>query len=358
MGCWCETDGVTQLPINAGNKVRLFVLERQVFSTGDTRDNGRGTCYNTEIWRPIGGAIQGKYDDYGCIEKIVENETTEAILKEIKKGIVPCVEDRKAEVLNLSVHPDELQAASLQETLSNIERGYVKFKNRLGIEVELGLFMVLEDVYKAFIKYDPIIAHVYAYGPGGNFEYMPYSKSLNIQFEQWYSKLLENSKERARLELELVGEPAEVIQLKMQLQDLMVDLMTLTLDQRIFDTMYGVNLKSLEIKLVALAKEQVPFNDEKVQTLISSVKESISFNSSMTEARKQWAPQTGKGSQSNELEIYTLLNTVTNKIIAKREKEMIEYGCEKPNKQGYTSYMLEHNASLKASAGKKDGIHK
>lgn len=355
MGCWCETDGVTQLPINAGNKVMLFVLERQEYYDVE----GRGTCYNTEIWRPIGGAIKGKYDDYGCIEDIVENENTNAVLEELKKGLVPCIEERKAEVLGLTEQMQELQGASLQEILNHIERGYVRYKNTLGTEVQLGLFMVLEEVYKAFTKHDPIVAHHVFGDPVYDkyYEYMPYSQILNMEFEKFYSKYLEHSKKRAQLILELENSSSEEVKLKLQLQDALDDLMLFGMDQRIFDSMYGVNLKCLQAKLVALAKELVPFDDERVQVIVAAVREAISFNSSMVAARKQWSPQTGKGSQSNELDIYMLLNDVTNKIIKKREKQDLEDGSEKPNKKGYTPYMLEHNASLeKNKNGNKETV--
>ena len=61
MGCWNETDGVTYLPIYCGDRVKL------IFTIGHS---------------PWMLPITGDYDDYGTLENIEENWTTNQIAKE------------------------------------------------------------------------------------------------------------------------------------------------------------------------------------------------------------------------------------------------------------------------------------
>lgn len=62
MGCWNETDALTKLPIESGEKAVLFVL---------TYDFGQGTkptgIFNTTKYIPVGLPFYGTYNDYGLL---------------------------------------------------------------------------------------------------------------------------------------------------------------------------------------------------------------------------------------------------------------------------------------------------
>jgi hypothetical protein len=68
MGCWNGTCGVSGLPIRAGEKIRVFILQYQ----NNEQIEGGGSCYSNHLWTPYGPAIEGTYDDYGGIEKDFE----------------------------------------------------------------------------------------------------------------------------------------------------------------------------------------------------------------------------------------------------------------------------------------------
>jgi len=74
MGCWNQTCMLTQLPILAGDKVKVFLL-RQI------GDIGNGMVYPTDVCRPVTPPIDAEYNDYGSVENINENYATKLIKK-------------------------------------------------------------------------------------------------------------------------------------------------------------------------------------------------------------------------------------------------------------------------------------
>ena len=329
MGCWCETCGVTQLPINAGDKVRLFVL----VSEGNYRfcnngGGGGGTCYSTDIWAPLGPAIQGSYDDYGSIENIIDNDDANYLLDLIKKDWIPFKD-------NYEKVPD-IKDMSLSEVLHWIERDKAKLRKiHPEFTRHLGIMMVHEDVYQAMIKYDYITAHHYK---PQHYKYRPYSEILAEEFKEWYSQGLETFKNSIGNEL---------------LAALKIDL----LDGRFFgygsSERYGIH--HYKLKFIDLMKDQISFENEHVQKLYKTVAETIRFHRALSAARKMWHPQCGKGGQNNELDVYTLINKVTAdhiKMVEDQRKE--DYGEENSiDAEGYSDWMREHN--LKEEQDAKEG---
>lgn len=323
MGCWCETCGVTQLPINAGDKVRVFVMtseEGYFFSKGGA--GGGGTCYSTDRWSPIGPPVQGEYDDYGGVEKIVNDDNAKMVESILAKGWVPLTKENDWDEV-----PKKLE---LGDYLHYIERDRGKFQPRTSKEQHLGIMFVLEDVYQAMVKFDSIEAHHYY--DERTYEYMPMSKGFMIEFKDWYNHQLEREKSRK----ELKGS-ADID----KLYDVLADMD----GGRLFGSYRDNGLKAFKKPLQALAVEEVPFEDKRVQKLVKSAMEMLMFQVGMTRARKQWMPQSGKGAQQNDLDIYQVINKASEKIIAKREKEYDDDGQEPVDANGYTPWQLEHNAT-------------
>lgn len=315
MGCWNETCGVTQLPINHGDKVRVFVL----FSSECWRGAaGGGTCYTTDRWTPIGAPVQGVYDDYGGIEKIVNNDASKFLLKIIRERWVP-VEDDKDEKI------PPVNKLTLGQVLHFIERDRAKYKPYFK-EENLGIFFVLEDVYQAMIKFDSIEPHYLEKG----FRYRPQSEIYRIDIESWYKHALETfanvKKDDDLLRIHLSFDMA---------------------DDRIFsfsESGRGAGARPYKELLKGLAMEGVPFEDKRVQTACNTVFEILMFCNALSAQRKMWIPQCGKGGQHNDLEIYKHLNKAVASIIANRDKEDEEDGCCERDAEGYTEYMREQNA--------------
>lgn len=335
MGCWCETDGVTQLPINWDDKVRCFVLLKQEGESG-LGNGGGGVSYSNDIWCPLGPAIKGKYNDYGGVEKITEDLSSEILLEILKSGWVP-FEQKYDKVSPI----DEM---NLEEAIHWIERGEASLELKFRNGANLGIFMVLEKVYQAMITYDPIIADHNR--ENRTYEYKPRSEVLMGSVKRWYNKLLARS-------IEMKSD--EDNPLKKQLSDLLLELTHLSDGEySIFDNWRDASLCNFKEKLTECAKSYLPFEDEKVQSLVKIVLEMTAFSSAMAEARKLWTPQCGKGSQSNELAIYKHLNKTIETVIKAAEKEMLKEGADLPNKKGYFSYMLDHNAEVKKNNGSQE----
>ncbi|MEX3713473.1 hypothetical protein ABFV99_13810 [Cytobacillus horneckiae] len=72
MGCWNATCGISNLPIFYGDEVVMYIIERNQIAEG----NGLGFSYPYEMYEPIAPPIYGRYNDYGGIEDIKNNEDT------------------------------------------------------------------------------------------------------------------------------------------------------------------------------------------------------------------------------------------------------------------------------------------
>lgn len=82
MGCWNATCGLSQLPINYDDEVKMVLLvtgnNYNEFSTGS------GFCYPDDMFKPLFFPINGTYNDYGGID-VTENkqELIDAICKRL-----------------------------------------------------------------------------------------------------------------------------------------------------------------------------------------------------------------------------------------------------------------------------------
>lgn len=316
MGCWAETDSITQLPINYEDKVRVFVL----LSQKSYKDDIGTIYYNNDLWAPLGLPVQGTYDDYGNIENIVENQDTELLLNRIKEVWIP-FKDKYEKV-------PSIKNMKLSEALYFIERGRVKAKS--SFNQHFGIMFVLEGIYQTMISFDPIETH-YNY-VNQTYIYKPNSEILKSNFKMWYLKSLNIMKDSSYSEED-------------KLKNIMLDLMCGDL---IFFDFKEYGIKQYKNILIKLIKKSIPFEDEKVQSLLNSVIEILKFNKSMTSARKMYSPQSGKGRQDNDLTIYKALNKAVSNIIEENDKKydnLNEFECADAN--GYYPYMIAHNLENK-----------
>jgi len=323
MGCWCETCGITQLPINAGDKVRVFVMSSQnSYQFEDGGAGGGGTCYSNDRWAPIGPAIQGTYDDYGGVENIVMDDSARMVEAKIASGWVPLTKKHEWDDV-----PEKLE---LSDYLNYIERDRGKFKSEGRQEQHLGLMFVLEDVYQAMINFDSIEAH--HNWTAHTYQYKPMSEGLKLDLQEWYEAKLELFKPRLSKDIDHLYEMMSELDLG---------------GGRLFSDFRDNGIKIFKKPLLNCAKEQISFQNEKVQKLVSDALDMLRFEIAMSRARKQWMPQSGKGSQNNELDIYKAINAAAAKIMEERHAEDIANGMEPVDENGYTSWQREHNEKLK-----------
>lgn len=325
MGCWNETDGVTQLPIHCGDKVRVFVLR----GGGPARREGGGTCYINDIWSPIGPPITGHYDDYGGVEHIDQDVSADMLLDAIKENWpnAPLKDTRGEKIKSL----DEME---LKDALYYIERDYVKLKGYQGEDEKLGIMFVLEDVYQAMISYNPIDAD-FSTQP---FIYKSTREIYENDVKTYYTQSYESFKQLR--ELKGAGE------------DTMIRLLSFRMDiggdSLLFHDYRDRSGQFLKKAIRKCAEDGKELNDPNVQELLTmTVNTSLLYNA-MTSARKFWTPQTGKGGQHSELDIYRIINKASIEVMDKRDKRWAEENIDEPlDENGYSAWQLKHNAEAK-----------
>lgn len=85
MGCWNETCMVSNMPIFYGDEIVMLILTRPHFYH-DGMQNGRDV---DSYWRLCCTPMFGKYDSYGGIEDVQENNSFRLAIKHLKKNLVP-----------------------------------------------------------------------------------------------------------------------------------------------------------------------------------------------------------------------------------------------------------------------------
>lgn len=386
MGCWNETDAITQLPILHRDKVRVFILTK---SPSYGRYAGGGQCQSNGTWFPRGLPIQGEYNDYGGLEEdsIIHDLGSKILLDGIKKDWFELEPEAKmAKMMSYSgsdyISANDLTLENLVDCVSQdnafihdgesaIERQRLddwfestkefntsKDKDSLTIptldrspheddreKTSLGIMFVLEEVYQSMINFNPIEAHHHK----GGWLYKPSFQILCEEATEWYSKASENVKLHDKLY------PSESSQ-----EDGFFDLF-FSLNSNRFsvllshsDPPFRKGISYYVKHLTSFLRKGTPFDDKEVQLLMNKLVEFFCFSLALTAARKSWEPQSGKGSQSYELDIYKILAKTTLNVCKKRDKETRENGDSVGNLT-LKKYQRDHN---KKELKRLEGLNK
>lgn len=319
MGSWNETCGLTQLPINGGDKVRAFIL---VDNTYEGKVQGGGNYCPHDEWVPLGISVSGTYDSYGGMENIVENETTQLMLDLLKEGWSIDDEDKSRHNI-----PDTSEL-KLADVLNGVEKGVAKYSTFVREDKTLGIMYVLEEVYQSIMEFNPIGVHY----TKPQFQYKPEKIIFIEELKEWYEKSL------SRFANLPPGDDQTRLFYIMATSDIFT---AHHRDNELFDI--------LRNKFVELIEAGVPFDDAKVQAWCNPLWEMSHFQITMMRARKFWHPQSGKGSQNQDLDIHKKLQEAVSCVIMKRDAESEEDGRDKPDKNGYYPYMLRQNAKVQKS---------
>lgn len=348
MGCWNETCGISQMPICAGDPVRMFLIVENRY--GDT---GPALCYNSEIWKPFGLPLKGTYDEYGGLENIEEDALSDFLLETIKEMVVE-VPNRMGDVFKreeldwptvISFLTDEglkvtnpfdveLIGKRLDTILAKFkaqfpdlpDNGWSSERSKLADEQKEEVngirsvstmyhMMVHEDVYQA-------LARKY--------------KAPEERFSSWT-----NGDLRAKLE---VDAKAYIADTRKQIEDTkgMSELEELkfrfdlkrilrsTSHNRFVSCTNHLNgnynsgeylqkyLDFVEKRITEGASD----DDPRIQELTNQFIDFVCFNQCMVLLRKQWEPQCGKGGQDREFVLHKFLGET---IAAFSEKKMKEW---------------------------------
>lgn len=316
MGCWNETDGITQLPIESSDKVRLFVLISQNH-WGDNASGG-GTCYSNDIWDVFGPPIEGTYDNYGGIENIVENENTNLLLKRIREYWMPFI-DEYDQVTPIETMP-------LAEVLHWIERDKGKTQ-RYGQMNYFGMLMIHEEMYQAMISYNPVQAFHYH---SGGYEYLPLRDGITNDLRDWYQTCVQNYAE---------------------IKDTSGAKFIMSMSDSHFFGYKESGIRLYKDVLSELIYKGESWESDVVQQVARPLVEMSVFNAAFRAARKMWHPQCGKGSQNSDVDVYKVINLAVDKVIKQKEAAHEEYRDAPFDENGYAPWMIEHNIEFRA---KKD----
>jgi hypothetical protein len=83
MGSFNYTCGISELPIGAGDPVRLLMMTESPFYVP-----GRMTCYMYDIWTPRAFPLRAIYNDYGSVEEIEEGVGLDLWFEGLKLDLV------------------------------------------------------------------------------------------------------------------------------------------------------------------------------------------------------------------------------------------------------------------------------
>lgn len=335
MGCWNETCGLTQMPIEGGDPVRLFLLVQ------DSHPRSKEDCvmhYSTDMWRPFGLPLKGTYDEYGRIENIEEDAMSDFLLESLKEIIVE-VPNRmgdtfKRENLDWPTVIDFLTDEGLRVTdpfhhshitkrlekilaevkalVPNLpdngwsmERSDMAKEQKKIVEddpqvVTMYHMMVHEDVYQAIMKYK-VPAERFSSWTGGDIK-----EAIRAGTQKYVAQVREELAERAKLS----EEERARYDLRMRLfrSDYDFDNRFVSMTSHLSGS-YGSGRylrKYLDFVEKRVA-EGATDDDKQIQLLTDQFVGFASFNQAMTLMRKLWMPQTGKGGQDREYTMFKFL---------------------------------------------------
>ncbi len=83
MGSFAYTCAVSGLPIEAGDKVYYLMLTENPYY-----ENGKNTCYSTDIWFPRTPPLLAEYNDYGSVENIEEELMCDLWLRGLRLDLI------------------------------------------------------------------------------------------------------------------------------------------------------------------------------------------------------------------------------------------------------------------------------
>jgi len=367
MGCWCGTCGISHLPINAGDKIRLFFMTMQHY--GNEKE-GAGFCYTNDVWYPRGLPISGEYDDYGGIENITEDINCKILVDGIKQDWVnykaknEWEHDVNADALDIStiVKETERDRALIYDGESPTQHqrlvdsmNLTKEGKHESIDFDaphpedrekrpFGFIMVHEDVYQAMLKYDPIDAH----HDNNGYLYKKRSEILAADMREFYHDGMQAAQELKGLDL--------ISKKLLMFSGTKNRWNSFAHSSMHADPPFCKGISYYWDFLKTKMEEGVPYEDPEVQTVVNGLIDFTKFTWAMSAARRAWMPQCGKGSQDNETDIHKIIANTTLKVARKHDAEMAEYNKDSGNwREEHNKKELAKRSKLKKEKNAKKG---
>ena len=303
MGSWNGTCGLSQLPIVAGTKVKVFLMLK---TSADGIIGGSGVCYSTAHFRPWFLPVNAEYDDYGSITAIEDDWNSRYMLEKFQQWL----KEKKVRILGDDAEinsPDITSFQTLKDVFDCVERGALVFCThdsdynhktkkwrKYKVELRIGMFMVIESVFDRM--------------------YVEYTKEWQSKKNEYYQQQSATSRAKCIEALEKIHTVKEDEADSLVLYDMMF---TMALGDAMEER---VAIKHYKTLLYDKAKG-VSFD-----TFLEKKKLIDAMSLIMSVLRKMWIPQSGQGSQCEELHYNRALAEAMIIHCDVREKELEAYG--------------------------------
>lgn len=292
MGCWNETDMLTQLPILAGDPVKVFILLEEL--------SEQRSCSCDSAWKPLCLPISGKYDDYGRIEDIQEDWNTQAILKHCNGALQTnmwLLSERGQTMAQYDKILTQFPYTSIRDLLRAIERDYLCRRSAYCTERKhkaISLAMVHDEMYQAAI-------------------------GLNDLPETYLNEMREKIN-AAATELRKIDEVSiaeaqnndgmKVLELLRREQSVRMSLEFCSLTPAFIQTIYWSMLGKV--------------NPEQAQDFLNRYIDHLRLFAFMNQTRRQFSPQAGGGSQDAEFVTSAIFFAQAIEFAKKKDKQYEE----------------------------------
>lgn len=289
MGCWNKTCGLSNLHINSGDPVYVFVLEKN--KAEDER------CHTSAFFKPLLLPFQSIYDDYGGGEDS-SGVALPHIMNAIKDNLIE-LELGKNEYHDIEVKKDEFDIDLFFEAAH---------EHRLLIKDNyLDFVMFRKDIVDYILDNRVIQDYV---GEGGTCGY------LNHYIEYKFNDILldipeyiEKVKEKIDKNLLFLGSDSVIFKYN--------HLNKVAKFIRRIDSTYCKVLDILELIYDLIKQDKI---EEATQLITEHLKANF-IDNYMSSVRRVWIPGAHEGSQSNDPYGYRLLNSAINTILDTEEEE-------------------------------------
>lgn len=280
MGCWNGTCMISNLPILAGEEIKLVILYSP---TGQIKglSNLSGFCYSTDLLRPAFFPLTGKYNDYGMIEEIVEDWCLELTTNILKKHYPKIMTERRSDV-------KEFQDYTIYDFLEGIERGSLKVS--VNNEFEWSPFsfvMIRKDIWDGIVTNQKSGLCYWNDRREGTDDY--YIDAVTYCKRKIESSLNDRKKHQ-KLGIGFISS---------------------------FDRIFGFE-DSLMYN--SIHTEYIVTNIEQNPQIVEDYIGLKVINTFLSITRKAWMIQPGSGAQNTELEPYLLLNQLISNVAETHKK--------------------------------------
>jgi len=314
MGCWNKTCGLSNLHINAGDPVYVFVLE-------DARDDSN--CYTTSLFSPLLLPFQSEYNDYGGGENS-SGIAFDLIMSAIREDLV------EMDVGDNQYHDIAVKKKDFDEELffEAVHENRLAIKGRFSAEptkLQFTMFRkdIVDDILNNYLVEKYVGGGLGTHGFRNN--YISYGfKDIVADLPVLIDMLTTGSDEDFEYLKDLPEEQRARFRLRMMGFD---GLHRLRDSNKAAAWLQSDNYRYsrlVDVKLIASDMLAAGENDKLIALLTEHLK-AIYIDAFMHSARKTWIPGGHEGSQNTEQDAHRFL---AKAVLSALDRENAEYDDE------------------------------